>query len=86
MGFMVLITTILWIAASAFAVLPGREREAGRLCGFAAVFTFASGLWALLGKGEIFADIVVALGDIGIGVEAALVVAAEEGDGALDRF
>ena len=57
MGFMVLITTVLWIAASAFSVLPGRERELGRLCGFAAVFTVASGLWALLGKGEMFADI-----------------------------
>lgn len=57
MACMVLITTVLWIAASAFAVLPGREREAGKLCGFAAVFTLASGLWALLGKGEIFADI-----------------------------
>ena len=57
MACMVLITTILWITASAFSVLPGRERETGKLCVLAAAFTAASGLLALIAKGEMLDDI-----------------------------
>lgn len=57
MEYMILITMLTWIAASAASALPGRERETGRLCALAAIFTAASGILALLGRGEAFADI-----------------------------
>ena len=84
MGYMILITTLLWIAASAVTVLPGRERETGRICALAAVFSLASGLWALIGKAGLFADIttlvaekwLLAAGSVGLTVVLAAILAA----------
>lgn len=61
MEYIILITMLAWIAASAASVLPGRERETGRLCALAAVFTAVSGVWAVLRRGGAFSDITAAV-------------------------